>query len=63
MMRFKSMLDGLVEFLVTASRLGCIEIATAYNTTVCCLEVERICNIVEFAEWKVLGRRLASCLT
>jgi len=48
------MLNIFVQLLIAATGFRGVKIAGAYDMTVGCVEVERTCDIVELANWKVL---------
>jgi hypothetical protein len=58
MLGVQVLVDILVELLVGARRFRCVEIASAGNVAVGCVEVERARDGLEVLDGKVLERRI-----
>ena len=54
------MLNILVQLLVCSSSFRGVQVTTTYDVAVGRIEVERVRNIVKFANREVLGGRLAA---
>lgn len=62
MLGFEGLVDIFVEFLVASSGLGRVEIASASDMAIGCVEVERAGNDVKVAKREeLLGRQFSEC--